>query len=42
MPEPTHLRRRLKAKTPEEVQPLAGLERDGWSAAMYVLGGEGQ
>ncbi len=39
--EPTHLARRFKAKTPTESQALAGLEGEGWSASMYVLGLEG-
>ncbi len=42
LPEPTHLARRIfKAKTPTEVQALTGLEKDGWTTAMYVLGREG-
>jgi hypothetical protein len=42
MPEPAHLARRIfKAKKQLEVQALEGLEKDGWSGAMYVLGREG-
>ena len=40
--EPTHLARRVfKPKGPVEVRALEGLEREGWTASIYVLGREG-
>jgi hypothetical protein len=41
LPDPKHLARRFRAENVREAGILAGLESEGWTASMYVLGRDG-